>query len=187
MSITPTSNNSGSKVRVATVWLSGCSGCHMSFLDQDERIVDLAKKIQVVYGPLVDAKDFPENIAVTLIEGSVANVEQLELLKEIRGKTHVLISLGDCAVTGNVTALRNSWENSDQVVLERAYKSPENLQATVPNMVPKLLIKTKPLHEIVKIDFYIPGCPPSADLINYVLTELLAGKTPNMEGKAKYG
>jgi len=189
MSINTTTTNSSnnSKVSVATVWLSGCAGCHMSFLDQDERIVDLAKKIQVVYGPLVDAKEFPKNVDVTLIEGSVANEEQLELLKEIRGKTRVLISLGDCAVTGNVTALRNSWENSDQVVLERAYKSPEDLQAIVPNMVPKLLIKTRPLHEIVKIDFFIPGCPPSADLINYVLTELLAGKTPNMEGKAKYG
>jgi NAD-reducing hydrogenase small subunit len=180
-------SNSISKVRVATVWLSGCAGCHMSFLDQDERIVDLAKQIHVVYSPLVDIKEFPENVDVTLIEGSVANDEQLEMLKDTRAKSRVLISLGDCAVTGNVTALRNSWENSDKEVLERAYKAPEDLQAAIPNMVPKLLIKTKPLHEIVKVDFYIPGCPPSADLINFVLTELLAGKTPNMEGKAKYG
>ncbi|MCL1970879.1 MAG: oxidoreductase [Candidatus Bathyarchaeota archaeon] len=180
-------SSSSSKVRVATVWLSGCAGCHMSFLDQDERIVDLAKRIQVVYSPLVDVKEFPEDVEVTLIEGSVANEEQLEVLKDVRAKSRVLISLGDCAVTGNVTALRNSWENSDKEVLERAYKSSEDLQAAVPNMVPKLLIRAKPLHEVVKVDFYIPGCPPSADLINYVLTELLAGKTPNMEGKAKYG
>ncbi|MDR2699563.1 MAG: NADP oxidoreductase [Nitrososphaerota archaeon] len=182
-----TTNTTGSKVRVATVWLSGCAGCHMSFLDQDERIVDLAKKIQVVYSPLVDTKKFPEKVDVTLIEGSVANEEQLEMLKDIRVKTRVLIALGDCAVTGNVTALRNSWENSDQEVLERAYKLSEDLQAAVPNMVPKLLVKTRPLHEIVKVDFYIPGCPPSADLINYVLTELLVGKTPIMEGRARYG
>jgi NAD-reducing hydrogenase small subunit len=156
-------------------------------LDQDEKIVDLAKKIQVVYGPLVDVKEFPENVDVTLVEGSVANEEQLEMLKDIRAKTQVLIALGDCAVTGNVTALRNSWENSDQEVLERAYKSPEDLQAAVPNMVPKLLIKTRPLHEVVKVDFFIPGCPPSAALINYVLTELLAGKVPIMEGRARYG
>jgi NAD-reducing hydrogenase small subunit len=175
------------KVKIATVWLSGCSGCHMSFLDQDEKLVDLAKKIQIVYSPLVDAKEFPENVDVTLLEGAVANEEQLEMLKDVRTKTRVLIALGDCAVTGNVAALRNSWENSDQEVLERAYKSPEDLQAAVPNMVPKLLIKTKPLHEIVKVDFFIPGCPPSADLINYVITELLAGKTPIMEGRAKYG
>lgn len=175
------------KVRVATVWLSGCSGCHMSFLDQDERLIDLAKSIQIVYSPIADVKEFPENVDLTLVEGAVANEEQLEMIKNVRSKTRILISLGDCAVTGNVTALRNSWDNSDQVVLERAYKSPEDLQAAVPTMVPKLLIKAKPLHEVVKVDLYIPGCPPSADLIHYVLTELLSGKAPSLEGRSKYG
>ncbi len=175
------------KTRVATVWLSGCSGCHMSFLDQDERIVELAKHIHVVYSPLADVKEFPENVDVTLIEGAVANEEQLEMLKKIRARTRILIALGDCAVTGNVTALRNSWDNSDEAVLERAYKTPEDLNAAVPNMVPKLLIKAEPLHKIVKVDFYIPGCPPSADLIHYVLTELLSGRAPSMEGRARYG
>ena len=85
------------KVKVATVWLSGCSGCHMSFLDQDERLVDLAQKIQLVYSPIADVKDFPENVDVTLIEGSIANEEQLHMLKKVRTRTKVLISLGDCA------------------------------------------------------------------------------------------
>ena len=176
-----------SKVRVATVWLSGCSGCHMSFLDQDERIVDLAKKIALVYSPLVDLKEFPENVEVTLIEGAVANDEQLSMLKKVRSRTKILISLGDCAVTGNVTALRNSWQHSDQAVLERAYKDPADLNAVIPTAVPKLLIHARPLHEIVKVDFFVPGCPPHADLINYVLTELLAGRAPVMEGRSKYG
>ncbi len=175
------------KVKVATIWLSGCSGCHMSFLDQDERLLDLAKKIQIVYSPIADVKEFPENVDVTLIEGAVANEEQFEMLKKAREHTKTLISLGDCAVTGNVTALRNSWQKSDQAVLERAYKDPADLNAAIPTAVPKLLIKAKPLHEIVKVDFYIPGCPPSADLINYVLTELLAGRNPVMEGRSKYG
>ena len=175
------------KVRVATVWLSGCSGCHMSFLDQDERLLDLAKKITLVYSPIVDVKEFPENVEVTLIEGAVANDEQLAMLKKVRSKTKVLISLGDCAVTGNVTALRNSWRHSDQAVLERAYKDPADLNAAIPTAVPKLLIKARPLHEIVKVDFFIAGCPPHADLINYVLVELLAGRAPNMEGRSKYG
>lgn len=175
------------KVKVATVWLSGCSGCHTSFLDQDEKLVDLAKAIQIVYSPIADVKEFPENVDVTLIEGAIANEEQLENLLKVRERTKVLIALGDCAVTGNVTALRNSWDNSDAEVLERAYKDPADLNAAVPNMVPKLLIKAKPLHEKVKVDFYIPGCPPSADLIHYVITELLSGKTPSMEGRAKYG
>jgi len=178
---------SNAKVRVATVWLSGCSGCHMSFLDQDERLLDLAKKITLVYSPIVDIKEFPENVDVTLIEGAVANDEQLAMLKKVRSRTRILISLGDCAVTGNVTALRNSWRHSDQAVLERAFKDPSDLNAAIPTAVPKLLIKARPLHEIVKVDFYIPGCPPHADLINYVLVELLAGRAPNMEGRSKYG
>ena len=153
------------KVRVATVWLSGCSGCHMSFLDLDERLIDLAKRITVVYSPIADVKEFPENVDVTLIEGAVANEEQLEMLKKVRARTKILISLGDCAVDGNVTALRNSWRHSDQAVLERAYKDPDDLKAAIPNAVPKLLVNARPLHEIVKVDFYIPGCPPHADLI----------------------
>ncbi len=175
------------KAKVATIWLSGCSGCHMSFLDLDERLIDLAKKIQVVYSPIVDVKEFPEKVDVTLIEGAVANEEQYEMLKKARDRTNILISLGDCAVSGNVTALRNSWRKSDEAVLERAYKDSSDLNAMIPTAVPKLLIKAKPLHEVVKVDFYIPGCPPSADLINYVLTELLAGRAPVMEGRSKYG
>jgi len=175
------------KTRVATIWLSGCSGCHMSFLDQDELLVDLAKKIQLVYSPIVDVKVFPENVAVTLIEGAVANEEQLALLKEARGKTKVLISLGDCAVTGNVTALRNGLKDSDKAVLEMAFIDTSEVNPQIPTDVPKLLKKVLPLHEVVKVDYFIPGCPPPAGLINYVLTELLSGGVPNMEGRTKYG
>jgi NAD-reducing hydrogenase small subunit len=175
------------KINVATVWLSGCSGCHMSFLDQDEALVELAKKIKLVYSPLVDTKVFPENVHVTLVEGAVANEEQLEMLKEVRGKTQVLISFGDCAVTGNVTALRNVFKDSDDAVLQMAFMDTSEVNPQVPTGVPKLLKKVLPLHEVVKIDYFIPGCPPSADLINYVLTELLSGRVPNLEGRSKYG
>jgi len=175
------------KVRVATMWLSGCSGCHMSFLDQDEVLIDLAAKIQLVYSPIADVKVFPENVDVTLIEGAVANEEQLELLKLARERTKVLISLGDCAVTGNVPALRNACSNSAQLILERAYVENVDVQKQVPTDVPELLEKVRPLHEIVKVDYFVPGCPPPADVITYVLTELLAGRKPNMEGKSKYG
>ena len=179
--------NAVEKTRVATIWLSGCSGCHMSFLDQDETLVDLAKRIQLVYSPIVDVKVFPENVGVTLVEGAVANEEQQSLLKEARAKSKVLISLGDCAVTGNVTALRNAWSNGDEAVLEREFIDNTDTNPQVPTDVPKLLRKVRPLHEVVNVDFFIPGCPPSAGLINYVLTELLAGRTPNMEGRSKYG
>jgi len=159
----------------------------MSFLDQDELLVDLARKIKLVYSPIVDTKIFPENVAVTLIEGAVANEEQLVMLKEAREKTKILVSLGDCAVTGNVTALRNTLKDSAQAVLEMAYIDTTEVNPQIPTEVPPLLKKVLPLHEVVKVDYFIPGCPPPAGLINYVLTELLAGRTPNMEGRSKYG
>ncbi|HII85985.1 TPA: oxidoreductase [Candidatus Bathyarchaeota archaeon] len=169
------------------MWLSGCSGCHMSFLDQDELLIELAKKIQLVYSPIVDVKVFPENVDVTLIEGAVANDEQEKLLKEARERTVTLISLGDCAITGNVTALRNILKDSDKAVLEMAFIDTSEVNPQVPTDVPKLLKKVRPLHEVVKVDHFIPGCPPPADLITYVLTELMHGRVPNMEGRSRYG
>ncbi len=159
----------------------------MSFLDLDELLIELAKKIQVVYSPIADVKTFPENVDVTLVEGAIGDEDQIELLKKAREKTKILISLGDCAVTGNVPALRNALEDSDRAVLQRAYVENVDVNPQIPNDVPKLLKKVRPLHEAVKIDYFIPGCPPPADIIGYVLTELLSGRTPNMEGRSKYG
>lgn len=176
-----------SKPKLATIWLSGCAGCHMSLLDIDELLIDIAKKVQLVYGPLVDIKTFPENVDITLIEGAVANEEQLELLKQARSRTKILVSMGDCAVTGNVTALRNGLPQSDQAVLHRAYIEIANTNPQIPTDTPKLLEIVRPLHEVAKVDYFIPGCPPPAGNIAYVLTELLAGRTPQMENKSKYG
>ncbi|MBO3754092.1 MAG: oxidoreductase [Candidatus Brockarchaeota archaeon] len=175
------------KVRLATVWLSGCSGCHMSFLDQDEKVLELAEKIELVYSPIADVKDFPENVDVTLVEGAVGNEEQLELLKRIRRNTRVLVALGDCAVNGNVTALRNSLRNSDEEVLERAYVENASINQAAPKQVPRLLKRVLALNEVVKVDAYVPGCPPSAELINHVLNDLVEGRTPVLEGRFKYG
>jgi len=175
------------KVRLATVWLSGCSGCHMSFLDQDERVIELAEKVHLVYSPLADVKIFPENVDVTLVEGTVANEEQEELLKQVRARTRILVSLGDCAVTGNVTGLRNTLNENVESVLGHAYIETVDANPQVPTDVPKLLEQAHPLHEAVNVDYFVPGCPPSADLIHYFLTELLAGRAPKMEGIAKYG
>ena len=175
------------KVRVATIWLSGCSGCHMTFLDQDEALIELAQQLQLDYSPIVDVKVFPENVDVTLVEGAVANEDQEELLKYARERTQILISLGDCAVTGNVTGLRNAWTQSAEAVLNRAFMETADVQPQIPTEVPKLLPKALSLHEVVKVDFYIPGCPPPAGLINYVISQLLRGLPVSMEGKSKYG
>src|SRR5579863_6093509 len=101
----PRPSASAPKTRLATVWLDGCSGCHMSLLDTDERLIALAQRVNVVWGPLVDAKEFPENVDVTLVEGAISSEEDLHRIQLIRARTKVLISLGDCAVTGNVPAM----------------------------------------------------------------------------------
>ena len=108
------------KIRLATVWLDGCSGCHMSLLDTDERLIDAgASTSSVVWGPLVDAKEFPEDVDVTLVEGAVSSEEDLHRIRLVRARTKILVSLGDCAVTGNVPAMRNKF--GADAVLRRAY------------------------------------------------------------------
>ena len=177
------------KPRIATAWLAGCSGCHMSFVDMDERLIDLAPLIDLVYSPIMDVKEFPGDVDATLVEGAVANEENLHQLKLIRERTKVLVSFGDCAVTGNVTAMRNPLRRAE-AVLKRAYI--ENVDTNPrrpadPGVVPVLLDRVRPVHEVVPVDVFLPGCPPSADLIHFVLTELVAGRTPDLKDRLKYG
>ena len=165
------------KIRLATVWLDGCSGCHMSLLDTDERLIEVAKRVDVVWGPLVDLKEFPEDVDVTLVEGAISSVEDLHRIKLVRARTGILVSLGDCAVTGNVSAMRNRF--GARAVLRRAYLENETLDAQIPRqVVPELLPMARPVHEVVPVDVFVPGCPPSADLIFSVLSDLLEGKRP---------
>jgi len=171
--------------RLATVWLGGCSGCHMSLLDLDERLLDLARAADVVFSPVADAKVFPEDVDVTLVEGAVANADHLALIRTVRARTKVLVSLGDCAVTGNVTALRNL------VPLDRVLRTSYVERATAgrgvpdaPGVVPPLLPRVEPLHRVVPVDVYLPGCPPSAERIWEALLALLEGHRPAADGGA---
>jgi len=174
------------KIRLATVWLDGCSGCHMSFLDIDEELLALADQIELVYSPLVDRKDFPEAVDITLVEGAVSSEADLEKIRHIRQHTTTLISLGDCAVTGNVPSLRNAI--GAESVLRRAYLDPSLFNPQLPNdKVPRLLDTVRPVHSVVMVDIYVPGCPPSANTILYVLSELLAGRKPDLSGKTRFG
>ena len=109
-------------LRLATVWFGGCSGCHMSFLDLDEFLIELAGKVELVFSPVVDVKEYPENVDVCLIEGAICNEDNLELLHKVRARTKVLVSFGDCAVTANVPAIRNQLGlGNAESVLQRAY------------------------------------------------------------------
>jgi NAD-reducing hydrogenase small subunit len=175
-----------SKIRMATVWLDGCSGCHMSILDMDERLIQLADKINLVYSPYVDAKEFPEAVDVTLVEGAVGTDGDLEKIHRIRRRTKLLVALGDCAVTGNVSAMRNVF--GVESVLSRSYIANATVQAQIPaEQVPALLPRVCPVHEIVPVDIFVPGCPPAADIIFDVLSGLLEGRTPDLSGRIKFG
>ncbi len=174
-----------SKVRLATVWMDGCSGCHMSFLDLDERLLELAERVELVYSPLVDRKEFPAEVDVTLVEGAISSHDDLERIKKIRAHTRLLVSLGDCAVTANVPAMRNPFPVEN--VLERAYVENATERQGIPSeVIPRLLQKVVPVHEVVKVDLFVPGCPPHRDLIYYVLTELVQGRMPELSN-ARFG
>lgn len=164
------------KIRLATAWLGGCSGCHMSFLDLDEKLIDLAEAVELVYSPIADVKEFPERVDVTLVEGAVANVDHLELAEKIRAASKIVVSFGDCAVTGNVTSLRNKFPVDD--LLTRVYAEGPG---AVPRggefdkIVPALLPRVLPLHQVIPVDAFIPGCPPEPDRIWAAVSALLAG------------
>jgi NAD-reducing hydrogenase small subunit len=175
-----------SKPRLATVWLDGCSGCHMSFLDMDERLLEIGQRADLVYSPLVDRKDYPENVDVCLVEGAVSSEEDLRKIRAIRERTRILVSFGDCAVTSNVPGMRNPIGAAP--LLERAYLENATLHPQVPaEVVPRLLERSLPVHRVVEIDVFLPGCPPSADLIYATLIELLEGRAPDAARGARFG
>jgi NAD-reducing hydrogenase small subunit len=162
-------------LRLATVWLGGCSGCHMSFLDLDEWLIELARHVELVYSPFADVKEFPAGVDVALVEGAVANEEHLDMARKVRARSRVLVSFGDCAVTGNVTALRNPLGVAREVL------RPVYGERVPVEVVPALLDRVRPVHEVVPVDFYLPGCPPDPRRIRAVLGHVIAGQAPRLD------
>lgn len=152
----------------------------MSFLDMDERLIELASSIDIVYSPLVDNKTFPDHVDLTLVEGSVSTEDDLAKIKKIREHTRLLIAMGDCAVTGNVPSMRNPF--GTERVLQHVY-----LKHAPSTIVPTLLPRVVPVHQVVAVDAFLPGCPPSADVLYYALTELLAGRMPDVQDRTRFG
>lgn len=175
-----------SRVKVATVWLDGCSGCHMSFLDMDEALIEVGKRIELVYSPLVDNKVFPERVDVSIVEGAVSSEEDLHKIRMVRERTKILVALGDCAVTSNVPGMRNPFGVGP--ILHRAYTENVSIQPKTPTqVVPPLLPRARPIHSVVAVDVFVPGCPPSAGTIHFVLSELLEGRLPDLSQKTRFG
>lgn len=175
-----------SKLKLATVWLDGCSGCHMSFLDMDERLLALAELVDVVYSPIVDTKVFPDQVDIALVEGAVASVDDEKKIKKIRAHSKLLVAMGDCAVAGNVPSMRNPI--GPEAILDRAYKENVTAQAQIPCVVvPKLLRIVRPIHEYVKVDVFLPGCPPSADTFHTALTALVTGEALDVSALTRFG
>ena len=168
------------KVRLATTSLAGCFGCHMSFLDIDERILELMKIAEIDRSPITDIKHCsPCDIAI--IEGGASNIENVHVLRELRANAKILVGVGACAINGGLPAMRNRLAIG--AVLRKVYADPEREGTGVPNdpELPLPLDKVYPVNEVVRVDYFIPGCPPSADAIWKFLNDLILGRMPRLD------
>jgi len=174
------------RVKIGTCWLDGCSGCHMSLLDIDEGIVAVLRKADIVFGPLVDAQEWPEGVDVAVIEGAVSSQDDVKLAQAARARSKIVVALGDCAVTSNVPSMRNGIPT--RKLLERVYIEGATESAGVPtDGVPALLKQAVPLHDVIKVDLHVPGCPPKPNAILLVLSELLEGRMPDLGSRLRFG
>lgn len=168
-----------SKPIIATASLAGCFGCHMSLLDIDERILKLIELVEFNKSPIDDIKTFTKQCDIGLIEGGCCNTENIEVLKDFRKNCKILISVGECAIMGGLPAMRNGIPVKE--CLDEAYLNGltvgENKEKIMPNdeELPIITDKVYPLHEIVKVDYYLPGCPPRADLLWEAVVALVTG------------
>ena len=175
-----------SKPRLATVWLDGCSGCHMSLLDMDERLVELSERFDLVYSAAGGLQTVSGAGGHRSGRGLGSSDEDEHKIRLVRANTRILVSLGDCAVTGNVPSMRNSIPVSE--LLECVYRGNGLLQPQVPKeRLPSLLARVRPVHEVVNVDVFVPGCPPSADTIYAVISDLLAGQVPDVAALSRFG
>jgi len=173
-----------SKVTAASVWLQGCSGCHIALLDLHEELLDLLEAVDLMASPIQDIKEIPE-VTVGIVEGCVSNSHNIEVLKTMREKSKILVALGTCACFGGISGIRNLF--SRQEILAKAFiEAPGVITGKIPEspVIPCLLDNVKPIHEYVKVDYTIPGCPPLPSMIKDVLFALVRGEEPALPKKS---
>jgi len=172
------------KIRISSDWMAGCSGCHMSLLDIDERIIKIVELADLRATPITDLKEPDEKgVDVGILEGGINNSANEEVAHRMRKRCGILVALGDCAVFGGVPAMRNFFTLEE--ALRRAYVETESTDSSgkIPDD-PELCVPTKvrALQDVVPVDIFVPGCPPDADTIYYVLSELAQGRRPELKG-----
>ena len=169
------------KLKLATVSLAGCFGCHMSLLDMDERLLELLERVELDRSPLTDIKQIG-HCDIGLIEGGLCNAENVHVLREFRLHCKTLVAVGACAITGGLPAQRNHLDLGE--ILTQVYGVRPGLSAAsrIPNdpELPLPLNHVHPIHEVVHVDYFLPGCPPSADAFWSFLNDLIAGRTPHL-------
>lgn len=172
------------KPTVASDWLAGCAGCHMSLLDMDERILAVLEKATLTSSPITDLKHPPASgVDVGILEGAVVNTANAEVARLMRRRCKILVAMGDCACFGGVPMMRNSVPYA--AAAQRAYVETESTtDGKVPDD-PALAqpLEGKPLDQVVKVDVYLPGCPPPPDAIFAALVELAEGRMPKLSGE----
>jgi NAD-reducing hydrogenase small subunit len=171
------------KPKIASDWLAACAGCHMSLLDIDERIVEIAQLVDIRATPITDLKEPDEDgVDVGILTGAVNNTANEEVTHKMRDRCKILVAMGDCAVFGGVIAMRNFFELED--ALRRAYIETESTdeEGKIPSS-PELGVPTpvRAVHEVANVEVFVPGCPPDADVIYYVLSELAQGRIPEVK------
>jgi len=168
------------KLKMATVSLAGCFGCHMSFLDIDERLLKLLEQVEFDRSPLTDIKSIGR-CDIGLIEGGLCNAENVHVLREFRANCKTLVAVGACAINGGLPAQRNQLDIGQ--ILRDVYCTPSSSGCNqIPNdpELPLPLNQVHPIHEVVHVDYFLPGCPPSADAIWTFMNDLIAGRTPHL-------